>query len=41
MSILKKNVKFIKIKIIELYKFLQFVEKKRLELMERSVWGKF
>lgn len=30
-----------KTKINNFYTFLQFVEKKRLELMERSTWGKF
>jgi hypothetical protein len=26
---------------VKIYIFLKFIEKKRLELMERSVWGKF
>ena len=30
-----------KTKIKNIYNFLQFVEKKRIELMERATWGKF
>ena len=30
-----------KIKIKNIYNFLQFVERKRIELMERALWGKF
>ncbi len=28
-------------KFVDIYNFLKFVEKKRLELMERATWGKF
>jgi hypothetical protein len=31
----------IKKKFVDFYNFLKFVEKKRLELMERATWGKF
>ena len=39
--IMKKYFIKLKTKIKNIYNFLQFVEKKRLELMERATWGKF
>jgi hypothetical protein len=38
---MKKYFIKMKTKIKNIYNFLQFVEKKRIELMERATWGKF
>jgi hypothetical protein len=38
---MKKILNKLKIKIVQFYQFLQFIESKKLELMERATWGKF